>query len=234
MSSSYIPKIDRRTTLKWLAVGLSAPTMATSCSPAQSTDSAALKLGTPRPITGTPYGSDPSLMEAAVTWERTMTMQQLQLVAALSDVLLPQTDELPAASSVGVPDFIDEWLSSPYEQTKDDRQACFTLFEWLESEATVMSGASFATASLENQSALLDRIAWKDRVEPGLETQASTFDNFRNLAVSAFFASEEGSYWVGYRGNQPSAGDYAGPSDEALDHLKQALQPLGLQFPEGL
>ncbi|MDJ0920572.1 MAG: gluconate 2-dehydrogenase subunit 3 family protein [Henriciella sp.] len=234
MTQSYVSKIDRRTTLKWLTAGLSAPGLISACSPSQPADAPTPVLGDPKPITGIPYGSDPDLLEALVTWERTMTSQQIQLVAALGDALLPQTDDLPAASTVGVPDFIDEWISSPYEQTQSDRQAFFALFEWLERETLSDAGTSFAAASIDQQSALLDRFAWKDRIEPGLEQQADAFDQFRNLAVSAYFASEQGSYWLGYRGNRPSAGDYAGPTDEALSHLNDALQTLGLQMPQGL
>lgn len=236
MSQTYLPKVDRRTTLKWLLLGVGVTPAIAACGQGAPADPAALEplLGTPRPITGTPYGVDPDMLDPQVTWERTMTGPQLQLVAALCDVVLPASDELPSGSALGVPDFVDEWVSSPYEMTQGARTGCFALFEWLEGEARGLGAASFAAASLEQQKSLLDRIAWSDRVEPGLQDQASAFDTFRNLSVSAYFSSAEGSEWLGYIGNRPATGDYAGPTEAALDHLASALEPLGLSIPEGL
>ena len=231
---TYLPKMDRRTTLKWMFAGLGTAPLVAACGGADGPSSSAALLGTPGQISGTPYGADPDLLDPKVTWARTMTRDQLTLVAALSDVIMPAADDIQAASSLGVPDFIDEWLSSPYEQTQDDRAECFALFEWLEAEARATGSASFASASLDAQSTLLDRIAWRDKVEPGLDAQAAAFGKFRTLAVSAYFASEEGSAWLGYIGNQPAMGDYAGPTPEALDHLQNALAGLGLTMPTDL
>lgn len=236
MSQLYLPKMDRRTTLKWLLAGLGATPVIAACGQSDPvpTDTAELLLGTPKPITGTPYGADPDLLDPQVTWERTMTSAQLQLVAALCDVVMPASETLPAASTLGVPDFVDEWVSSPYEMTQGSRTACFDLFEWLEGEARALGAGSFAAASLDQQKAVLDRIAWSQNVEAGLETQASAFDSFRTISVSAYLSSAEGSAWLGYEGNRPATGDYAGPTQAALDHLAAALEPLGLSIPEGL
>ncbi|MEO1554548.1 MAG: gluconate 2-dehydrogenase subunit 3 family protein, partial [Pseudomonadota bacterium] len=174
------------------------------------TEASALLLGRPKPITGTPYGVDPDLLNPQVTWERTMTGPQLQLVASLSDVVMPASGTLPAASTLGVPDFVDEWVSSPYEMTQESRTVCFDLFEWLEGGARELGAASFATARLDQQSALLDRIAWRESIEPGLEAFAAGFDDFRNLAVSAYLSSAEGSEWLGYIGNRPAYSPAAG------------------------
>lgn len=231
---SYLPKTDRRTTLKWMLAGIGSAPLIAACGGADGPTASATLLGTPAPVSGTPYGSDPDLLSASVTWPRTMTAAQLNLVAALSDVIMPEAEDIPAGSALGVPDFIDEWVSSPYEQTQDDRTACFELFEWLEAEAREAGADSFVSAPLETKTTLLDRIAWSESVEPGLETQAESFGRFRTLAVSAYFASEQGSAWLGYIGNQPAMGDYAGPSAEALEHLEQALVPLGLTLPADL
>ncbi|MEM7328355.1 MAG: gluconate 2-dehydrogenase subunit 3 family protein [Pseudomonadota bacterium] len=236
MRPPYHPKMTRRATLKWLFAGLGTAPVLAACG--QSTRSEAantdLLLGSPKPISGTPYGADPDMMNPRVTWQRTMTPAQLQLVAALSDVVMPATSERPAATALGVPDFVDEWVSSPYEMTQGTRVACFELFEWLEQEARARGETSFAEAQIDQQQALLDRFAWSENVEPGLESMASAFDHFRTISVSAYLTSAEGSDWLGYRGNRPDTGDYAGPTPEALEHLSAALQPLGLSIPEGL
>lgn len=234
MTRSYFPKTNRRTTLKWLFASVGVTPALAACGAPSTLNESKLLLGTPKPISGTPYGSDPDMMDPQVTWDRTMTPQQLQLAAALCDIVMPGSDELPKASALGVPDFVDEWVSSPYEMTQGSRTACFDLFEWLEREAREMGAVSFAEAPNDRQKALLDRFAWSESVEPGLEAQASAFDTFRNISVSAYLSSAEGSAWLGYQGNRPAMGDYAGPTPEALEHLTNALAPLSLSIPEGL
>lgn len=231
---NYSPSIDRRTTIKWMLAGLGSVSMANACGQPNVPSADALRLGKAASINGTTYGVDPDMIEPSVTWARTMTSRQLELAGKLSDVVLPATNELPAASAVGVPDFIDEWVSSPYEMTQNDRVECFDLFEWMEAEAVALSGVSFVEMSDENVTKMLDRIAWKDSVESGLEKQADAFNTFRTLATSAYFASEEGEAWIGYMGNQPITGAYPGPTPEALKHLREAMKPLGLTIPKGL
>ena len=57
-------------------------------------------------------------------------------------------------------------------------------------------------------------------------TQAMS--RFRRLVLAAFFCSPEGTKDLGYIGNTPIAGDYPGPSVEALSHLNEVLAELGL------
>ncbi|MBT5682665.1 MAG: gluconate 2-dehydrogenase subunit 3 family protein, partial [Gammaproteobacteria bacterium] len=44
----------------------------------------------------------------------------------------------------------------------------------------------------------------------------------------AYFASPEGTKDIGYIGNTPIAGDYPGPTPEAMAHLDKMLSDLGL------
>ncbi|MCR9269096.1 MAG: gluconate 2-dehydrogenase subunit 3 family protein [Henriciella sp.] len=231
---SYLPKTDRRTTLKWLLAGIGTTPVLAACGAPDHTDQPRALLGVPKPISGVPYGADPDLMTPAITWDLTLSPEQLQLVAALTDILLPANQEVPAGSALGIPDFIDEWVSSPYEQTQDDRVELFALFDWLEGEARTAGASSFASANAALKTEILDRVAWKDRLTDETRDLGEAFDTFRNLSVSAYFASEAGSAWLGYLGNRPSMGDYAGPTQEALDHLDAQLALLGLQRPMDL
>lgn len=234
MSKLSLPETDRRTTLKWLLAGLGATPALAACSPAQPPSEPDLLLGVPSPISGTPYGADPDMMNPVAPWQLTMTQAQKDLVSALIDLVVPAMDETPSGSALGLTGFIDEWVSSPYEQTQADRETLFAMFEWLEAEARAAGSTSFASASETVQTGALDQIAWADRMGDGLAPHAAAFDRFRNLSVSAFFASEPGSAWLGYIGNQPSMGDYAGPTPQALEHLQSALDEFGLDMPEGL
>lgn len=232
--ADYLSSTDRRTTLKWLGIALTSPILLQACGRSETNVEIGSLLGDPLPVSGTRIGSDPDLLDPKVTWQKTMSARQLQLVAALTDVLLPKTQDRSSGSEIGVPDFVDEWVSAPYEINRADRVACFQLFEWLEAEARNSNGITFAECSVEMRAKILDRFAWMDRIEAGLETQASTFEKFRNLAVSAYLCSAEGSEWLGYMGNRPATGDYAGPTEEALMHLQTQLTALDLSIPTNL
>ena len=82
---SYLPKTDRRTTLKWMLAGIGTAPLVAACGGADGPASSSALLGEAGPISGTPYGADPDMLAPAVTWSRTMTPAQLNLVAALSD-----------------------------------------------------------------------------------------------------------------------------------------------------
>ena len=108
---SYDPKIDRRTALAWVGAA-----------------GAALAAGAgvvvwnpviPDPPHG--YGTDPNLVKPApAPWPRLLSQAELDAAARLADHILPATATAPSASALGVPDFIDEWVSAPYpDQVKD-------------------------------------------------------------------------------------------------------------------
>ena len=222
--------VDRRTTLRWLVATMAANTMLAGCGSAEQEAAveALAGLGVPAATDGVGYGTDPDLMNPVVPWAKTMTKQQLRLAAALSDAILPAGENSPSASQVGVQDFIDEWVSAPYEAQQGDRDVIFDGMEWLEQESRDRFSVSFADVSQAQQASILDDIAFRDRVRPGLERAAGFFARFRHLAMSAYYATEAGMTEIGYIGNTPMAGNYPGPTPEALAHLEKALERLGL------
>ena len=236
---SYERKISRRTTLKWLAATMGVSATA-ACGPERTTPeqdyaermARRKTLAPARPVSGTTYGYDPNLTEPALTWEKTMSQDQLDVAAHLSDLILPADERSPAASAVGVPDFIDEWVSAPYDNQQYDRDRFFALFDWLEAQAQERFDTGFAEAGEDQQKQILDDIAWYDRVGDGLEDMAESFRSFRNIAIGAFFASAEGVEDIGYLGNRPVIGPYPGPTPEAIEHLRGVLTSLGLAMPE--
>lgn len=229
-------RVDRRTTLKWLAA-----TMATAhaaCSrdekplgseipPAGSAPGNPASAPMP-PAAG--YGTDPDLMHPAVPWPRTMSEAELSTAAALSDVILPADRQSPAASSVGVPDFVDEWVSAPYPQQQSDRELILAGLDWLERESRARFGAGFTELPATEQETLVAAIAAAEGALPELAAQAEFFSRFRWVAVGAYYTTAAGNNDIGYVGNVPLAGPYPGPSDEAMAHLAAVLERLGLSL----
>lgn len=230
-----MPRVDRRTTIKWLAATL-VSAHAGCASDGKSVGgeiprNTKLLLGSAATPGTAGFGTDPDLLHPVVPWPRTMTEAQLDASAALSDLILPADERSPAASAVGVPDFLDEWVSAPYEEQQGDRELIFAGLEWLERESRDRFGTSFAAASEAEQSKLADELAAPGGAQPELAEQVRFFDRFRYLAVGAYYTTEAGMKDVGYVGNVPIAGAYPGPSDEALAHLAGVLKHLGLRMP---
>lgn len=229
-------RLDRRTTIKWLAA-----TMAVGYAGCSGDDkylgdeipggrSPGALLGTAATTAPTGYGVDPDVMNPSVPWPLTLTDAQLAAASALCDTILPADDRSPAASAVGVPDFIDEWVSAPYPQQQADRELILNGLEWLERQSRERYGASFAAAEERERAALVDVIAGLGNVAPQPE-QDSFFRRFRWLAVGAFYTTEAGIADVGYVGNVAISGDYPGPTEEAMMHLAGVLKQLGLSSP---
>ena len=229
--------VDRRTTLRWLAAGLGASALG-ACGEGGNAPQAVraardlADLGTPKPITGEGYGRYPDTKNPTVTWERTMTRAQLRLTRRLADMILPSDERSPGAGEVGVHDFIDEWVSAPYGGQQADRAVIFEGLTWIEQEAMDRTGgARFIDAGERTRRAILDDIAYADRVKPGLEAQAAFFSRLRFLVMSAFYATQVGEADIGYLGNTPTAGLYPGPPPDAMKHLEAGLARLGLPMP---
>src|SRR5688572_24224754 len=90
-------RVDRRTAIKWVLAA-----------------SAALQLPSPAfaaSVVAKGYGKDPDqlkIYQPGQLWPLTFTASQRASATVLSDVIIPADDESPAASKVGVVDFIDE------------------------------------------------------------------------------------------------------------------------------
>ena len=230
-------RIDRRTTIKWLAATMAVAH--TGCShseknvgdeiPPMHTTSGPL-LGEASPINGTGYGTDPDMMNPSVPWSRTMTDEQIQAATSLCDMIIPADEHSPEASAVGVPDFIDEWISAPYDQQQSDREYILAGIEWLEQISRREFGAGFTDISDEQRAKLIDPIAIPGESAENLSDQIEFFRRFRFLTVGSFYSSDAGMKDVGYVGNVAIAGEYPGPSDEAMVHLAGVLERLDLSL----
>lgn len=226
-------RLDRRTTIKWLAATMAAGYAGCSGDDKYLGDeipggrSPGPLLGTAATTATTGYGVDPDVMNPSVPWPLTLTDTQLEATSALCDTILPADDRSPAASAVGVPDFIDEWVSAPYPQQQADRELILNGLEWLEQQSRERYGASFAAAEERERAALIDAMAGNGGAAPQPE-QDSFFRRFRWLTVGAFYTTEAGIADVGYIGNVAISGEYPGPTEEAMVHLAGVLKQLGL------
>ena len=206
-SSDNFSRIDRRVAIQWMLSAVA--TVAVRDPQAWAAEA---------PITAKGYGSDPSMVkiyQPGDVWPLTFTDSQRHAARALCDVIIPSDDASPSASAVGVPDFIDEWISSPYPAQAGDRRIILDGLKWIDEEAQRRFQRSFADLSLEQQTAICDDLA---SAKPEDKRPASFFKRFRDLTAGGYYTTPEGMKAIGYVGNVPSA-TFAGPPVEALKHV---------------
>jgi len=166
--------------------------------------------------TNTGLGWDPNLLKKEIPWPRVLTDAEKRTVTVLADIIIPADENGPAASAVGVPDFIDEWVSAPYDQQRADLKTIRNGLAWFDTESKRRFGKVFAEASATDQLSLLDAVL----VEGSPERKAaySFFKLFRDRAAGGYYSTQEGWKALGYMGNVPQLA-FAGPPTEALKHL---------------
>jgi len=217
--------IDRRATLRWIGAALAAGQLAACGEKFGNDDWLA-----PQALTGKGVGKDPDLNDPVVPWPLTMTRAELLAAGALADLILPAEGDAPAPSKVGVPAFIDEWVSAPYPTQQEQRALIIPGLAWLDREAMTRGNKTFALLEEAAKKAIADDIAFADRVKPGMEKPAEFFARMRTLTLGAYFTTEAGWIDIGYPGNKPITGDYPGPTPEAIAHLKGVVEGMGLKL----
>jgi len=203
--------MDRRTTIKWvLAVSAAWPLR----------DIPVALADTP-PAAAQGYGTDPNLLKVykpGELWPLTLTAPQRRLAAILADTIMPADEHSPSASSVGVVDFIDEWVSAPYPVSQRDRPIVLEGFVWLDAEAARRFSKGFADLDTAQRQAICDDICDESRAAAARRTAAHFFAVYRDLTAAGFYSSPTGRKDVGYIGNVPLK-SFDGPPPELLKKL---------------
>lgn len=211
-SPDSIRLMPRRLALKWLAAAAAGMALAGRL------DLAAAQVPTK---TGKPIGPDPVLnkdYKPGELWPLVMTPAQRRAAAALADLIIPPDQGGLKPSQLAVHEFIDEWISSPYDQTAKDRPIILEGLDFLDAEARRRHQLAFAELSPAQQSGIADDICGATTVAKAYRPQVRFFERFRYLAAGGYFTTPQGMQELGYVGNRPTP-TFAGPTPEALKHL---------------
>jgi hypothetical protein len=161
-------------------------------------------------------GADPDLLKKEIPWPRTFSAAEKKAAAALADLLIPADEHGPAASAVGVVDFLDEWISAPYDTQERDAKVIRAGLAWLDAESTKRFAKPFADAAVAEQTALVD-----DVLKEGTEARKKAYSFwrlFRDRAAGGYYSTPEGWRALGYTGNAPLS-EFPGATPEALKHV---------------
>jgi hypothetical protein len=177
--------------------------------------------GNPATVAAAGYGTDPDLLrnyKPGELWPLTFTADQRRTVAALCDVIIPADDKSPSASNVGVPDFIDEWISAPYSGQQNDGKEILEGLAWLNGESKKRFQHPFSELTETQQHQICDDISYVPRAKPEHKTAANFFAKFRNLTAGGFYTTPQGWRDIQYVGNVALM-KFDGPPPEVLKHV---------------
>lgn len=215
--AAYTRTLSRRATLEWMA--------AISAAIALPRGSWATASAASPPATSG-YGTDPNLKEPVVPWHLVMDPHQLQQTAVLADLILPGSSVVPAPSSLGVPDFVNEWVSAPYPDQLKDQATIFDGLRWIDIESLRRGKRAFLESDQRIRVAIVGDIAQKNP-QAAFSAQNAFFQRFRFLVVAGYYTTAEGLQDIGYTGNVPLA-TYPSMTDVERSILDSALAKLGL------
>ena len=204
--------MDRRTSIRWML------TAATSLPLGGMSGLFSSAYGAPGKVAAVSYGPDPDLLKIyhpGDLWPLTFTPAQRQLATVLCDVIIPADASSPSASSVGVVDFVDEWISAPYERQQEDRKLVLEGFAWFDSESSRRFSKSTTALSAAQLHAICDDICHVLRAKADLLEAAHFFARYRDLTAAGFYTTPQGRKDLQYVGNMPLS-RFDGPPPEVL------------------
>lgn len=166
------------------------------------------------PVRG--IGTDPNLLKKEIPWPLVLTEAEMKTVTVLGDIIIPADENGPAASAAGVPEFINEWVSAPYEQQQGDLATLRKGLAWLDGESQKRFSKIFVEITPEQQITIID-----DIVKDGTDARKQAynfFKMFRDRVAGGYYSTPIGWKAIGYVGNVPMP-EYPGPPPEVLKHL---------------
>lgn len=195
--------MDRRKYLKSFTVGaIGTGALLQSCEPGEKAEKIA------------PLNYDRTPEEKAhyekLMSEKFFNEHEMKTITVLSDYIIPKDDNSGSASEAGVPDFIEFIVKDMPHHQVPMRGG----LKWLDLRCNKEFGKPFVEASGEQQTAMLDQIAYPEQAKPGVEQGVAFFNLMRDLTACGFFSSKMGIKDLGYMGNTPNQWD--GVPDDVL------------------
>jgi len=180
-------------------------------------ESAARQAQAPAGPRGTP--TDPDLVNPTPgTWPRLLADNELATIAVLCDTIIPADEKSPSASAVGVPAWINEYVSAPYEGQQRALVQLRGGLLWLDRESEARFGKRFAALADAERRQICDEICYLPKARPEHQAAARFFDMVRDLTAVGFYTTREGMRDLQYIGNVPVAA-WKGAPPEVLSHL---------------
>jgi hypothetical protein len=210
MTAPGYPRINRRQAMKWMLTAAAGMMLLEN----QARGGAAAP-------SGRGYGTDPDFSreyKPGDCWPLTLSEAQRRTAAALCATIIPADEDSPSAASLGVQDFIDEWISAPYPNQQKDRKPILDGLAWIDAEAQRRFSREFAGLTAAQTAAICADICHLPDAKSEFAAGAVFFARYRDLTAGGFYTTPAGMKDLKYIGNMPLA-EFRGPPPEVLKVL---------------
>ena len=163
--------------------------------------------------------SDPDYSTKMIPWDLPLEKSELATLAILVDLIMPADESSPAASAIGVHDFLNEWVGAPYAENREDHDTIRGGVSWINTHTWKLHDKPFAAVTPDQQTAILDSICDASKAPPELAYGARFFKKLRMLTLGGYYTHPATWKSLGYVGNVPIAGPYPGVPDEIIKIL---------------
>lgn len=191
--------MDRRESLKALLIGtVSTGVILTACE--QKGDKAPVGKGVFKD-----YGRTPEevMRDESLAKDVFFTDAEMKTITVLVDIIIPKDERSGSASEAKVPEFIEFIVKDMPGYQTPVRGG----LRWLEVHSLKAYNKGFTELSPEQQTKIIDQIAYPYNAAPELSQGVAFFSTLRNLTATGFFTSEMGIKDMEYKGNQPNVWD---------------------------
>jgi gluconate 2-dehydrogenase gamma chain len=135
------------------------------------------------------------------------------MVERLADLIIP-SDETPGARDAGVSEFVDLMVSRDPQLQRNFRDG----LSWLNKRSHEAGGAAFVTLNPDQQTALLESLAYRKKFRAGDEPGQKFFSLIREYTVMGFYTSEIGLKELDFPGLSFYAESPACPHKDDPEH----------------
>ena len=148
------------------------------------------------------------------------TAPEYAVIERLTDIIVP-ADDTPGAREAGVSEFIDLMVSRDSNLQREFR----TGLNWLNTHCRETLGKVFLNLNPDQQTALLESLAYKKKFRPGEERGREFFGRVREYTVMGFYTSEIGLKELDYPGLKFYAESPSCPHKDDPEHRHLAPAP---------
>lgn len=136
---------------------------------------------------------------------------EMATITVLANLIIPKDAHSGSASDAGVPEFIEFIVKDEPEHQLPMRGG----LHWLNLQCMNRYYNGFKDCNLQQQTELLNEIAYPAKVTPMMKPGVAFFNKMRDLTAIGFFTSKMGIGDLGYKGNSP--GKWEGVPKDVLE-----------------
>jgi hypothetical protein len=128
---------------------------------------------------------------------------ELNTIAVLCDIILPENPEFGSKIDAGLVEFIKFMVLDMENHQLPLRGGLM----WLDSYCIKLYDKEFVSCNNEEQFVICDQIAYPNKTIEVLKAGEEFFSLMRNLTLTGYFTSKIGVEELGYKGNTPNVWD---------------------------